>query len=163
MYMGPGFTLLAEFRVRIPDRVKQNEQNPDMVLVRHLKELLQPVDETIRVLLPQKVVQKHSHRIHAEHLSPAKFAIDGSQIKCIGLPHLQLVNGGAGDVITSHQPGPIGIPLISLLLRPGGRTGSGRVCRSREQNQEYYDGLVHRMTSDRTKPHHDITSSVNFV
>ena len=48
------------------------------------------------VLLPRQVVQEHPHRRHAEALGPAELLVDRGRIERVGLPHLELVDGGAG-------------------------------------------------------------------
>jgi hypothetical protein len=45
-----------------------------------------------------------------------KMPVDG--VEGIGLPHLQLVDGGGGQEICAHQPGLLGIPGIGLGLGP---------------------------------------------
>jgi len=67
--------------------------------------------EALGILLPQQVMEKDAHGVHAHGLCPAEFALDAGGIKRLRLPHLQLVDRGGRRVVGADQP--------SLLLAPG--------------------------------------------
>ena len=51
------------------------------------------VQEAFRVLLIGQIVQKHAHRVEAERLGVAQFAVNCGLVKRRGLPHFDLVDG----------------------------------------------------------------------
>src|SRR5579883_2043432 len=89
-----------------------------MVLLRESQELVDSLGEALRVLLPNQVVQEYAHRVHADAFRPPKLLVDTIRVEAFGLPHLDLIDGGRGDEIRSHEPGLLRVPSISLLLRP---------------------------------------------
>ena len=44
------------------------------------------------ILLPEQVVQKDAHGVHAHRFRPSKFSFDLRRIEGGVLPHLQLIN-----------------------------------------------------------------------
>ena len=57
--------LFDNVRHRIPDGVEEHEHRPDVVPVGDRHELVHPLEEADRVLLPELVVEEHPHRVHA--------------------------------------------------------------------------------------------------
>ncbi len=113
--------LFAEVRIRIPTGIEQDEKRLDVVFVCNLKENLNTLLETLRVLLPRKVVEKHSHSVEADGFGPAQFHIDSLCVERIGLPHFQFVDGGGWDVVASNEPGLPGVPIRGGLFCPAMR------------------------------------------
>ena len=65
-------------------------------------------------------MQENADAGEAEALRPAEFAVDGHRIPRVGLPHFQLVDGGAGGEVCADEPGLFGIPAVGVLLGPFG-------------------------------------------
>src|ERR1700681_126809 len=107
------------------------------MLVRDLKELIHPAKKPGGVLLPQEVMQKHSHGVHAQVLRPTQFAVDRRQIKCVRLPHLQLIDGRAWKEIASDQEWLTRVPFVSLPRRPCGCGGGQGSRKNSEENQDH--------------------------
>jgi hypothetical protein len=82
------------------------------------QELVNPLLESGGVLLPQQVMKKNPHGVHAHGFGPSELGIDFNGIECHLLPHLELVDGRLGNVITSQQPWLLHIPGIRLFFRP---------------------------------------------
>jgi hypothetical protein len=89
------------------------------MLVRNREKLVHPLEKPRRILLPEQVVQKHPHGVHADALGEAEFTVDRRQVERIGLPHLKLIDGAARNEVAAHQPRLPCIPGISLLCGPG--------------------------------------------
>ncbi len=68
------------------------------------EELAQPLEEALRVLLPQQVVQEDAHRVHADAFGHAEFLVVQRRIPGLGLEHLQLIDRVRGDVVRADQP-----------------------------------------------------------
>src|SRR5580698_4263543 len=110
--------LLAGMWKRIPDRIKENEERTDMVLVADFEELIHAMQEARRVLCPEQVVQKDTHGIHAQALRPAEFSVDRRQIEGVDLPHFQFVNGRARKEVAANEPGLMRIPFVGMSFGP---------------------------------------------
>ena len=74
--------------------------------------------EPFGILLPQQIVQKDPHGVHAQTLSPAQFLINFLRIESSRLPHFQFVDRGGGNEIAAHQPGLLLVPVVRFLLGP---------------------------------------------
>ena len=74
--------------------------------------------KSLRILLPEKVVQEHAHRVHADSLGPSQLAIDGRRIEGVGLPHLQFVDRRGRQKIRTNGPRLAGVPLVGLSIGP---------------------------------------------
>ena len=82
-------------------------------------------------------MQENTHRVHANTLSPRQLAIDPLRIESVGLPHLQFVNGCCGNVVASHEPGLLFVPIIRFLLGPSlSLCGSGYADKTRDDKQQ---------------------------
>src|ERR1700722_9321657 len=110
--------LLSELWIRIPAGVEQHEERLDVVPICNRKKSINPLGETNRVLLPKKIVKKDANRIQANRLRPSEFFVDLSRIECFGLPHFQLIDCGRRNVVASHKPRFLRVPMIRLLWRP---------------------------------------------
>src|SRR5487761_1155815 len=113
-----------------------------MMLSCNCEEYVDALLETPRVLLPQKIVQKNPHGVHPDALGPAKFLIDLPRIETCRLPHLQLVDGIARNIVRAYQPWLLRIPLVRLGLAPWrGRSGGRRLrhCQRRKEKETEKD------------------------
>src|SRR5579883_3533604 len=99
MYARDRRMLWAEPRIGVPAGVEQHENGLDVVLVSDCEESDDTPLEAARVLLPDEVVQKHSHGVHPESLRPAELDVDALGIERRRLPHLELVDGIVRDVV----------------------------------------------------------------
>ena len=64
-------------------------------------------------------MQEDADGVEAELVrGPAEFAVDRGRVEGVGLPHFQLVDGGAGDKVAADQPGLLGVPKVGLLGGP---------------------------------------------
>jgi hypothetical protein len=90
-----------------------------------------------RILLPEQVVQKNPHRVHAQLLRPSELDIDALRIERVGLPHLELVDRARRNVVAAQGPGLSRIPRIGLLRSPAlARGGKGRRCEEHQTNAD---------------------------
>ena len=58
--------------------------------------------ESLRVLLPQQVMQKNSHGVQSQRFGPAEFLVNFFGVEAVGLPHLQFIYRGSRDEIAAH-------------------------------------------------------------
>ena len=77
-----------------------------------------------------QIVQEHAHRRHPEAFGQAQFFVDPLRIERVGLPHLELVDGGRGNVVAADQPGLLGVPRCGLGFGPAAAGGRWRRCLS---------------------------------
>ena len=75
-----------------------------MMPLRNRQKLIQAIEKSARILLPEQIVQEYAHGVEAERFGPPELAIDGLRIECRRLPHLQLIDGSARHEIASHHP-----------------------------------------------------------
>src|SRR4051812_38764958 len=131
-----GHPLRPELGKWIPAGIKENEHNSDAMAVRDFEKLIQALQKT--VLLPEKVLEIHAHRIHAQRLCPTQFPIDRRPIETRGLEHLQLVDRRAGQEITTDKPADLLFPSQRLLFGPALGTGPSNSSngQSREQHAD---------------------------
>ncbi len=83
------------------------------------------------ILLPEAVVEEDADAGEAQILGPAELPIDGFEVEGVRLPHLELVDGGAWDVVAAAQPAPLLMPGAGLFGGPlisgeGGRGGGNQ-------------------------------------
>src|SRR5437763_7828432 len=88
-----------------------------------IEELLYALLESFRILLPQQVVEKYAHGVHAELLRPTQLQVDAPRIKSVRLPHLELIDGVVWDVVAAQRPGLLRVPGVRLFRRPPFRLG----------------------------------------
>ena len=81
------------------------------------QKLIEPFGKTGRVL-PEQIVQKHPHGIHANAFGHGQFFIDGCRVEGVGLEHFQFVDGVGGGVVGAYQKRFFGIPGIGFGRRP---------------------------------------------
>src|SRR6185369_4785995 len=105
MNMRFGIALFAERRVRIPHTVEKDKERADVVLVGNLQETVHPIEKAGGVLVPKEIVKENAHTVEAKLLGVAQFAIDRNGVKGVSLPHLELVDRGAGREVTPNEPG----------------------------------------------------------
>jgi hypothetical protein len=85
-------------------------------------------------ILPEQIVQKNSHGVHAECFSPSQLFVDLLGVECFRLPHFQLVDRGGRKKIAAHQPRLLPVPFVSLGLAPA-RWGTLRRRRKHKYEQ----------------------------
>jgi len=100
------------------------------------------VAEPLRILEPEKIVQEHPHRVESQVVRPTEFTTDRLRIETIRLPHLQLVDGGAGDKVAPHQPGLRGVPLLRLFDRPSACCHPSSFSPARDQHHSTFPGFL---------------------
>ena len=105
-------------RQGIPAGIKKNKQRANVVLRGNSQELVNALLETVGVLLPEQIVQKNAHGVHAQRFGPTQFLVDLVRIKRRVLPHFQFIDGGARDVIAPDKPRLLRIPVVRLFLGP---------------------------------------------
>ena len=131
--------LRAQTRLGIPAGIEQHKQRADVMPQSDGEKGVHAFLKTGCILLPQQVVEKNTHGIHAHRLSPGQLLIDLGRIEGCFLPHLQLVDRRSGRVIAAHQPRLFGVPGICLLLAParGLRVDRGQAQTSRDQSNQH--------------------------
>ena len=133
MDAGDRRVLFSKTRVGIPAGIEQNEQRLDVMFGRDLEEAIDAALEAGRVLLPEQVMQEDAHGVHSNGLGPAEFLVDAGGIEGIGLPHLEFVDCGGGEVVGADEPGLAGVPAFGLCFGPAlGLCGGGQRQRERE-------------------------------
>src|SRR5579872_4190714 len=135
MHSGNGRMLRPQLRIGIPAGIEENKNGPNMVAGSNFQKTVNPLLESCRILLPEQVVQKHAHGVHAQTLGPCQFFVYLLRVKAGGLPHLQLVDGIGGREIASHQPGLLLVPGFSFSFRPALRLRAQGDQRSRKHKQ----------------------------
>ena len=118
--------LLAGVRERVPDTVEQHEHHADLVPVGRGQELLDPLEESLRVLLPEQVMQEDPDAVEAQALGPAELAVDRGQVEGVGLPHLELVDRRARARSCSRRARDVPRPGLGPRDRPGAWLRGGR-------------------------------------
>ena len=108
-------TLFAKRRKRVPAGVKEDEERFDAVVGRDGDELREPGLEPAGVLCPQLIVQEHPHGVETGGSGPAQLDMDAQRVERVRLKHLQLVDGGRGDVVGADEPALRSIPLVRAL------------------------------------------------
>jgi hypothetical protein len=100
-----------------PAVVEEDEHRPDVVLVSDRKKMFETLQETARVLVPEKIMQEDPDRVEAQPFGPAEFLVDSLRVEGLRLPHLQRVDGRPGDVVAAERP--------RLRVGPGPGPGLG--------------------------------------
>jgi len=98
--------------------VKQGQENSHAMMVSDTKEVVNSFGKSIRVVVPDQIVQIDPQRIEPEVLSPAQFSVDCFSVVCVCLPHFQLVNRGAWQEVTAHKPRLCAVPILCLISSP---------------------------------------------
>src|SRR5258708_16265905 len=95
------------------------------------------------VLLPEKIVEKDAHGVHAEGFGPGQFLVDLWGTEGGLLPHFQLVDGGFWSVIAADEPGLLRVPGVGFLLGPAGglRFCGADMQEDRHQGCDYENGF----------------------
>jgi len=76
-------------------------------------------------------MEEHADAGEPDLLGIAKLPVNRDRIEGVGLPHLQLIDGGAGAEIAADQPGLLGVPGVGLVRRPRPREIRGLESRAR--------------------------------
>ena len=123
-----------------------------MVASRDRQELVDALAKTGSVLLPQQIVQKYAHGVHAHGFGPSEFLVDLRGIEGGFLPHLQFVDRRFRDIVAANEPGLLCVPIVSFLFGPAcglGEDGSGAKdhCNQGER-QECGSKFFHRKKSE---------------
>src|SRR6202022_2706491 len=69
--------LRSEMRFWIPAGIKQYKDGLDAMTRGYLEEGIHAACESLGVLLPEQIVQKHPHGVHAELLRPSQLQVGG--------------------------------------------------------------------------------------
>src|SRR4051812_11850914 len=93
--------LRAGIRHLVPAVIKDYKYRFDMMTIGYGQVTAYPLFEAGCILLPGYAMQVYPHGIKTNLLRPAQLPADGSRIESSGLPHLQLVDSGAGKKIRS--------------------------------------------------------------
>src|SRR6266550_3189972 len=127
----------------VPAGIEEHKHGTDMMLRRDGQETVDARLKTACILLPEQVVWKNAHGVHAHRFSPAQFFINFNRIESRLLPHLQLVDRRLGKVVTADQPRLLRVPGIGLLLRPTRGLGPQHT-RAQARNDHYrHDNALH--------------------
>src|SRR5262249_16307997 len=110
--------LRPEFRIWIPNRIKQHQHRPDVVLCANRKKFIEPLRESSRILLPEQIMQEHAHRVQPDRFRPAKLQINALRVERLCLPHLYLVRSRRRNVIAPDEPWLLRVPRLGLLSAP---------------------------------------------
>src|SRR5262249_18439773 len=121
----------------IPAGVEEHKHGTNMVPRGDRQKLVNPLLETFCILLPEKVVQKDAHGVHAQAFGPSQFSLDLGRIEGCLLPHLQLVDRGLWNVVASDEPGLSRVPIIRLLLWPSHSLCRNEGCIQADGAQDY--------------------------
>src|ERR1043166_937278 len=116
VYARARLALFSELRIRIPHGVEEHEHRSDLVFRGDGEKLIQATLEAFRVLLPEQVVKKDAHRVHAETFRPTELEIDSLRIERVRLPHLELIDRARRIVIPPDEPWLFGVPVARLLI-----------------------------------------------
>ena len=73
--------LRAELGKRVPAGIKEHKHGPDAMFGRDGQEGVDSVLEAGRILLPEQIVEKDPHGIHAQTLGPTQFLVDFLRIE----------------------------------------------------------------------------------
>src|SRR6266576_2397958 len=139
--VGIGLALLAGLGKRVPNTVEQDEHHTELVFLRDAQEMFHAPEQTPVVLLPNQIMQKNADAREAEVMGPAEFAVNGIRIPSVGLPHFELVDGGAGREVAPDEPRLFCIPHVGLFRRPldpwrGAVARSGLATEERQEQQK---------------------------
>ena len=76
VHAGGGRMLRPEFGMRIPAGVEEHKDGADMMAGGDGQEGVDSLLKALRILLPQQIMQKDSHGVHADALGPAQLAVN---------------------------------------------------------------------------------------
>ena len=74
--------------------------------------------KSLGIVMPNQIVQEYTDRIEAKLGRPPELTVNRGRIISLRLPHLQLVDGRAGDKVAADQPRLLLVPLFSLVDCP---------------------------------------------
>ena len=132
MNPGAGSRLRAGLRQGIPNAVKNDEDNREVMAAGGAEELVHPVEKSSRVLLPGEVVEEDAQGIETQILGPGQFTVDLLEIEGIRLPHFELIDRVGGNIIAPDRPGPLLHPGLGFFrgpARPGAVGAAGKTGR----------------------------------
>src|SRR5262249_41160400 len=101
------------------------------------------------VRFPGEVVQEDAHGVEADLLGPAQLAVNRLGVERVGLPHFELIDGGAGDEVAADEPGLLGVPGVGLVGGPARRdvvfflAGADGPGGEEDETQEQPEGASH--------------------
>ncbi len=102
---------------------KSTKMRADVVLRGDGEKGVDALLEAFGILLPKLVVEEDAHGVHADGLRPAQLLVDLLRVKGIGLPHFQLVDGAAVDVVAADEPWLLRhTSRLPFVRTSGGRT-----------------------------------------
>ena len=89
----------------------------------HGKDLVYALLETFCILEPEQFVEVYPHHIEPKALTKGKFPVQDLRVKCVFLPHFQLVNGIGRHIAASHRPLSGIPPGLGLFHAPAAASG----------------------------------------
>ena len=96
----------------------EGRQGLDAVLVAYVQELVEALDESFGIVGINQEGEEYSDGIESKVLRHGKFLVYGFGVETLRLPHLDLVDGGRGDIVASHDPSVILRPFIGFFFAP---------------------------------------------
>src|ERR1019366_6173748 len=117
VYTRDGRMLRTKFGTRIKTGVKQNQHGPNVMLRSDGQERINSLLKASRIFIQKDVRKKNPHHVHARVFGPTELFINLLRIKCIGLPHFELVDGGCRNVIGTNEPGLLRVTTRWLWLQ----------------------------------------------
>jgi len=132
---GNGWVLGTEMRIGLPAGVEEHKDGTDMMASGDREEGIEAADEAFGVLLPELVLQKDPHGVHADGFGQTKLTVVERGIKGCRLKHLELINCVGRDVVCADDPWLAGVPCVGSIFGPTSRSG-GLSGKSR-RNQGY--------------------------
>src|SRR5712692_5427545 len=104
--------------MRIPAGIKEDKYRTNVMTRSYIQKRIDSLLEPSRVLLPEEVVQKYAHRVHAKSLGPTQFFVDLLRIESVRLPHFKFVDCVCRYEVATNQPRLVLVPLIGFGFVP---------------------------------------------
>src|SRR5699024_8098691 len=118
MDMRHGLGLFTQFRIGMPNAIKENKHNADVMTVSNIKKLINTLDKPLLILLPYQMMEIDPHAIEAEIFCPSQFLINRFEIKGFSLPHFKLIYSRPRSIISSNKRSCFFVPLVGFFYRP---------------------------------------------
>jgi hypothetical protein len=135
MYAWDRLRLLARPIAGLPTIIKKDKYNLMVVLGSYRQKGKHPIQKPHRIIEVGPDMQKHPNHVEAYELAVGELALDCFGVECVGLPHLELVDGRRRDEIYA------GFPVLGVEPLPG--FVGGPLCSGEGycQEEEEGDGL----------------------
>src|ERR1700682_3001338 len=128
--------LRAELRIGVPAGIEENQEWFDAMLCRNTEKCIDTMTETCWVLLPRQIVEEYAHGVEAKRFGPPTFGIYALGIKCVRLPHLQLVDCVCSNIVAADKPRLPAVPIIGTFFSPALGLRLRRCHRGKAENNE---------------------------